>query len=767
MKKNDDNATIAAPHGVAGGWHALSASLHYAWKQRNFTRTSLTLLQANQKDGFDCPGCAWPEGDHRSPAEFCENGVKAIAHETTSLRVTSAFFKQHTVASLHEQSDHWLEQQGRLTQPMQYNTQSDRYEPVSWDHAFATIGQHLNALDHPDQAIFYTSGRTSNEAAFLYQLFGRMLGTNNFPDCSNMCHESSGVALSESIGVGKGTVTLEDFDHADAIFVIGQNPGTNHPRMLTTLQAASRRGCKIVTLNPLKEMGLEKFKHPQDVLQMLGSKATSISSLYLQPTIGGDLAALSGIIKHVLDAETKMPGEILDHAFIAQHTTGFEKLCEQIERTSWELIETQASLSREQLQLAADVYLQSSNVIVCWAMGLTQHKHAVATIQQVANLLLLRGNMGKPGAGACPVRGHSNVQGDRTMGITEQPSQVFLQKLGETFDFTPPSEHGMDVVAAINAMHHGEGKERGRVFVGMGGNFAAATPDSALTHEAMRRCDLTVHISTKLNRSHTVPGKSSLILPCLVRSEKDMQRSGLQRVSVEDSMSMVHASHGRLAPASEDILSEPAIVAGMAHATFSAAESKVQSNVDWAWLIEDYARIRDKIQASLPALFADYNERLAAPGGFYLGNSARDRKWATPQGKACFLPAEVPDVSLPAGQLKLMTIRSHDQYNTTVYDMNDRYRGIKGTRKVIFLNEGDMHAQGLVAGDRVDLQACWNDGKERTAADFRVVPYEIPVGCAAAYFPETNVLVSVDAFAHRSRTPVSKLIPIRLIKSVL
>lgn len=762
---SDTKGTIHAPHGVAGGWHALSASLHYAWKQRNFTRTSLALLQANQKDGFDCPGCAWPEGDDRAHAEFCENGVKAIAHETTSLRVTSEFFKQHAVASLHQQSDHWLEQQGRLTQPMQYNAAADRYEPITWPDSFATIAQHLNQLDHPDQAIFYTSGRTSNEAAFLYQLFGRMLGTNNFPDCSNMCHESSGVALSESIGVGKGTVTLEDFDHADAIFVIGQNPGTNHPRMLSTLQAASQRGCKIVTLNPLKEMGLEQFKHPQHIKQMLGGKATPITSLYLQPTIGGDLAALIGLIKHVLEAEAQSKihnaTAVLDHDFMRDHTQGFEALCEQVNATSWEVIEKQSALSREQLQLAADVYMQANNVIICWAMGLTQHKHAVATIQQAANLLMLRGNIGKPGAGACPVRGHSNVQGDRTMGISESPSPAFLQKLGETFAFTPPHKHGMDVVAAINAMHDGDGK----VFVAMGGNFAAATPDTLLTYDAMKNCELTVHISTKLNRSHTVPGKQSIILPCLVRSEKDMQAAGLQKVTVEDSMSMVHASHGRMNPASNKLLSEPAIVAGMAAATFAdAAKHPHAQQTDWAWLIEDYARIRDKIQSVLPDLFNDYNKRVSASGGFYLGNTARDRNWSTPDHKAHFLSSPVHDVSLPDGQLKLMTIRSHDQYNTTVYDMNDRYRGIKGTRKVIFMNEGDMHAQSLAADDIVNLIACWNDGKTRIAPSFRVVPYEIPTGCAAAYFPETNVLVSVDEFAHRSRTPVSKLIPIRLEK---
>jgi molybdopterin-dependent oxidoreductase alpha subunit len=740
---------------AAGGWGALFSSMKHVSREKNHVATTKALLRLNQPDGVDCPGCAWPEPKKTSRFEFCENGVKAIAFETTGKRVGPEFFKSHSVKHLREQSDFWLESQGRLTHPMRYNPGTDKYDSCTWDDAFKLIGQNLKALKNSNEAIFYTSGRTSNEAAFLYQLFGRMYGTNNFPDCSNMCHESSGSAMSESVGVGKGTVSLEDFEHADAIFVIGQNPGTNHPRMLSELQAASKRGATVVSINPLKERGLENFIHPQHTMPMVTGRSTAMTKLYLQPTIGGDLALFTGIVKLVLDAEDANPGKVLDHGFIAKHTQGFESLKKVVDETTWEVIQEQSGLSRQEIQTAADVYLKSERPIACWAMGLTQHKHAVACIQMVVNLWLLRGNIGKPGAGLCPVRGHSNVQGDRTMGIYEHPKPEFLMRLGDTFNFKPPVESGYDVVGAIKAMHAGDAK----VFIGMGGNFASATPDTAFTWEALQKCDLTVHISTKMNRSHTIVGKEALILPCLGRTETDMQAAGPQKVTVEDSMSMVHASSGTNEPASKLLLSEPAIVAGIAKASLKNADL-----VDWDGMIEDYSKIRDKIAAVIPG-FEKFNEKIKKKGGFYLGNAARDLNWNTSTKKANFVAYPVPDLSLPKGQIKLMTIRSHDQYNTTVYGMDDRYRGVWGTRMVIFMNEMDLVERKLRDGDHVNLHAMWSDGRKRQADGFRVVAYDIPRGCAAAYFPETNGLVGIDEFANKSRTPLSKLIPIVVEKA--
>ncbi|MEM9253487.1 MAG: FdhF/YdeP family oxidoreductase, partial [Planctomycetota bacterium] len=614
-------------HKHAGGWGALKAGMSHVAKAHALLPTVKSLLRVNQPKGFDCPGCAWPEPKHTSSFEFCENGMKAVAWEASGRRVDPAFFAEHTVVHLADQTDHWLEAQGRLTHPMRYNADTDHYEPVPWEDAFTLIGEKLNALDHPDEAIFYTSGRTSNEAAFLYQLFGRMFGTNNFPDCSNMCHESSGEALGESIGIGKGTVTLEDFDHADAIFVIGQNPGTNHPRMLSELQKASKRGADIVAINPLKEAGLQAFLHPQQALPMLRNAETPIASLYVQPLVGGDLALLKGVCKLVLEAEAERPGEVLDRAFIDEHTAGIDALTRDLADEDWGTITAESGVSRETIQQVADVYLRSKRVIVCWAMGLTQHRHAVPTIQMAVNLLLLGGHMGREGAGACPVRGHSNVQGDRTMGITERPAPAFLDALEREFGFTPPTHHGHDVVAAIDAMNDGTGK----VFIGMGGNFVSATPDTPNTIQAMRQCDLTVHISTKLNRSHTVTGKEALILPCLGRTEADAKPDGTpQRVTVEDSMSQVHASRGTNTPASPELRSEPAIVAGMAQATLNG-----RANVDWAHLVADYDRVRDHIARVIPG-FDGFNDKIDIPGGFYLGNAARDRQWRTDGHKARF-----------------------------------------------------------------------------------------------------------------------------------
>jgi molybdopterin-dependent oxidoreductase alpha subunit len=755
--------TPAAYPDPAAGLGALWSSFKHIVQNRGIVRNVRSLFRVNQPDGFDCPGCAWPDPRNASKlGEYCENGVKAVAFETTAKRVTPGFFAEHTVGELRTQTHHWLENQGRLTHPMRYDRIFDRYVPIPWDEAFALIGTHLKALESPDEAIFYTSGRTSNEAAFLYQLFARRFGTNNLPDCSNMCHESSGAAMLPTLGVGKGTVTLEDFEHADAIFVIGQNPGTNHPRMLSELQTAAGRGAKIVTFNPLREPGLVSFTHPKHPLATMLHRGTAISSHYYQVQVGGDLAALTGMCKYLLEERA----DRLDRSFIDAHTAGFEAFVNTVKAADWATIETQSGLTRSQIAEAAEVYANAKSVIACWAMGLTQHKHAVATIQMVVNLLLLRGNVGRAGAGACPVRGHSNVQGDRTMGIIERPSAAFNESLKRVFGFDPPQHHGYDVVDSITAMADGKAK----VFIGMGGNFAAATPDTEFTEKALERCNLTVHVSTKLNRSHLVTGKEALILPCLGRSEIDVQATGPQCVTVEDSMSMVHASRGKNPPASDQLKSEVAIVCGIAEATLAPLSpggrgAGGEGEIPWSKFKDDYRLIRAKIAETLPALFHDFEQRIAAPGGFDLGNSARDRRWATPNGKANFTAHSIADLSLPAGQLKLMTIRSHDQFNTTVYDLHDRYRGIRGTRMVVFLNGHDIAERGLNEGDTVTLTShTKEDGLTRTAPGFTIVAYDIPRGCAAAYFPETNGLVSKDSFADVSRTPLSKFIPITVAK---
>jgi molybdopterin-dependent oxidoreductase alpha subunit len=740
----------------AGGWDALKAVVSHIHEQGIVGRGMGTLLRTNQPDGFDCPGCAWPDANHHSSFEFCENGAKAVAAEATSHRVTREFFAQHTVTELLAREDYWLEQQGRLTEPMRYDVATDRYVPIDWDGAFALIAKHLHALASPNEALFYTSGRTSNEAAFLYQLFVREFGTNNMPDCSNMCHEPSGTAMNEQIGIGKGTVTLEDFDHAEAIFIFGQNPGTNHPRMLGTLRDAARRGCRIVVFNPLHERGLERFTNPQDKLEMLTGGSTAIASSYYQPRIGGDLAVVKGIAKVVLERGN------IDEAFIREHTDGFDAFKAGVEAESWATIIVESGLSEEDIRAAAAIYMESKATIFTWGMGITQHKHSVATIQSIVNLLLLRGNIGKPGAGACPVRGHSNVQGDRTMGIYEKPTALFLERLGKAFDFTPPSEHGHDTVGAIEAMLASKAK----VFIGMGGNFATATPDAHRTQDGLRRCQLTAHITTKLNRSHLVHGEDALILPCLGRTEIDIQAAGPQGVTVEDSMSMVHISTGMNPPASPILLSEPAIVAKMAVAALPNSKTR------WLWLVEDYDRIRDKIAEVVPG-FLDFNRRVHVPGGFYLGNSARDRRWMNAGGKARFMAHAVP-TDLPVQRMRerrqgpvfnLMTVRSHDQYNTTIYGMNDRYRGVFGERRVCFINAADVTRLGLQAGDWVDMTSLWDDG-ERVAKRFLLVEYNIPEGCLASYFPETNSLVPLTIFADRARTPSSKSIPVVLSRHV-
>jgi molybdopterin-dependent oxidoreductase alpha subunit len=746
--------------GPAGGWGALRSVTRALRAQRIALKGAKTLLSANQPDGFDCPGCAWPDRHHASTFEFCENGAKAVAAEATARRAGPELFAQHTVRQLAEQSDFWLEDQGRLTHPMAYDAASDKYLPIEWDEAFGRIARHLQALPDPNQAIFYTSGRASNEAAFLYQLFVREYGTNNFPDCSNMCHEPSGSGMRPQIGVGKGTVTLEDFELADAIFIFGQNPGTNHPRMLGELRAAHRRGARIVSFNPLRERGLERFADPQDKLEMATLGSTPISTHYFQLRVGGDFALVKGMMKHLVECEDAGQAA-LDHAFIAEHSVGFEALAADLRAESWALLVRESGLSEAQIRAAAEVYRQAGRAIVCWGMGITQHVDSVATIQMLVNLLLLRGNIGRPGAGACPVRGHSNVQGDRTMGIWEKPPAELLDRLRDVFGFEPPRQPGWDTVESIRAMRDG----RGKVFFALGGNFAAATPDTHETWKALRRCDLTVHVATKLNRSHVVHGREALILPCLGRTEIDRQAGGAQGVTVEDSMSMVHLSVGINAPASEQLLSEPAIVARLAAATLGT-----RSRTPWLALIEDYGRIRDRIEAVFDD-FKDFNRRVAVPGGFRLPNPAARRDWATPGGKAVFFTHAVPQ-DTPSHRARarrgdavvftLLSTRSHDQYNTTIYGHDDRYRGVFGQRRVVFIHAEDIRALGLKDGDWVDIHTVWDDGQERRADRFRLVAYDIPRGNLAAYYPETNPLVPLDSVARDAGTPASKSIPVVL-----
>lgn len=746
------------PSAAAAGLKALGVTAQLTFGQMGAVRGAKLLLEVNQKDGFDCQSCAWPSPDgERHTFEFCENGVKAVADEAMKARLDRAFFATHSVAGLAAQSDHWLNAQGRLTEPMVLRPGATHYAPIGWDEAFALIATELRALPTPDAAAFYTSGRTSNEAAFLWQLFARQFGTNNLPDCSNMCHESSGVALGETIGIGKGTVKLEDFELADAIFVIGQNPGTNHPRMLTSLAAAKARGATLISINPLPEIGTDRFKNPQDFMNPLKAFKTllgegaRLSDLWLQPRIGGDLALFKGLMKEMLAAEDAAPGTVFDHEFIREHTSGYDELVVDLRSTPWEDIVAASGVSRDEIAQAAQVALKSRATICCWAMGLTQQPNAVETIQAVVNFLLLRGNLGRPGAGACPVRGHSNVQGDRTMGIFEKMPDWWLDRLDAEFGMKSPRAHGLDTVDAIRAMHDG----RVRVFVAMGGNFLSATPDTEFTATALRRCALTAHVSTKLNRAHLVTGRTALILPCLGRTERDVQAGGEQFVTVEDSMGIINSSRGRLAPASPHLRSEPAIVCGLAQAVLPPS-----TRVPWAGFAESYDLIRDAIARVVPG-FEDYNRRIRA-GIFYLPNAPRDRReWRTATKRARFTVAPLPDRTLAPGEYVMMTIRTHDQFNTTVYGLDDRYRGVFGGRRVVFMHEDDIRAAGLMPGQRVDLTNR-HGGVERVARDFMVAPYRIPRGCVATYFPEANVLVPIDSVAARSNTPTSKYVVVTI-----
>ncbi|KGT88912.1 CbbBc protein [Erwinia typographi] len=749
---------------AAGGWGSLEATTRFVFDSKQVLKNMRNLMRMNKAKGFDCPGCAWGD-DNKSTFSFCENGAKAVTWEATRRFVDASFFEKYSVSALYQQSDYFLEYQGRLTEPLRYNRERDRYEPISWDDAFKLIARHIKAMDNPDQMELYTSGRASNEASWLYQLFGRMNGSNNFPDCSNMCHEASGTGLKRSIGVGKGTIRLDDFDHADAIFVFGQNPGTNHPRMLHSLRHAADHGAKIVTFNTLRERGLERFADPQKPLEVVTSKAGTISSTYYQPNLGGDMAAVRGMVKALAQTHYELIAEgqkgLFDEVFLNAKTEGMEAYLAAVEATEWSQIVQQSGLSEQQLREAAAIYQSAERVICTWAMGITQHKHSVDTVREIVNLQLLFGQLGKKGAGLCPVRGHSNVQGNRTMGIDEKPSQAFLDSMAKHFGFEPPRNVGHNTVQALEAMLRDEIK----VLIALGGNLAAAAPDSPRTEEALRRCGLTVQISTKLNRSHLCPGAvDALILPTLGRTEQDIQASGPQFITVEDSFSMVHASEGVGKPIADTQRSETAIVAGIANAVLGS------ERLDWLALAADYHKIRDHIAATIPG-FSDFNQKCDIKGGFYLGNAAAEYRFNTPNNKAQFSSARLPDSLFPQlGEgvevpFTLQTLRSHDQYNTTIYGLDDRYRGVYGQREVLFIHPEDMQRLGFAAGDDVDIETLWNDGITRKVFGFKLVPYNIPKGNLAAYYPETNPLVPLSSFGDGSGTPTSKSVPVTITLS--
>ncbi len=741
----DHDLAVSAPKSSAAGLPSVVAGLAAGVHQMGIRRSALTLLRVNQVDGFDCPGCAWPEpaAGHRAHAEFCENGAKAVAEEATLRRITREFFAKHSIEELAQRSNHWLGQQGRLTEPMVRRRDAAHYTPIAWEEAFALVADRLRRLSSPDEAIFYTSGRTSNEAAFLWQLLARAYGTNNLPDCSNMCHESSGLALTQTIGVGKGSVTLEDIHAAKLLVVVGQNPGTNHPRMLSALETAKRDGAVIVAVNPLPEAGLLKFRNPQRMRGMVGG-GTDLADHYLQIRVGGDLALFQAI------GSLLMSWGAVDRTFVDTYTEGYGEYESAVSTLDWTAVESATGLSRSLIESTARLFAESPATIVCWAMGLTQQRNSVATIREIVNVQLLRGMIGRRGAGLCPVRGHSNVQGDRTMGIVERPP-VWAPALGSLLGFTVPTASGHDTVDAIRAMRDG----RASVFLGFGGNFAAATPDTPVTEAALKGCGLTVHISTKLNRSHVVPGTESLMLPCLGRTEIDRQGSGDQFVTVEDSMSSVHASRGRLEPASPWLLSEVSIVARLGRALLGGS-------LPWTEFEADYRAIRERIAAVVPG-FDDYEVRVRRPGGFTLPHGPRDGlTFPTPSGKARLTVSPLTVIGVPPGRLLLQSVRSHDQYNTTIYGLDDRYRGVHGGRRVVFVHADDLAALGIADATMVDIVSEWIDGSERTARSFRVVAYPTARGCAATYFPEANVLVPLDSTAEGSQTPTSKQIIVRL-----
>jgi len=742
---------LSPPKQVAAGIPAVISTLSHAFSRMGAVKSLSNLTKVNRFNGYDCPGCAWPDpDDHRTSFEFCENGAKAVADEGTRKRASPEFWSQWTVSQLSRKSDRWLNSQGRLTHPMVLRPGSDNYEEIAWEAAFDLIAEELASLDDPDQAIFYTSGRTSNEAAFLWQLLARRLGTNNLPDCSNMCHESSGVALDDSIGIGKGTVTLNDFTKSDLILVVGQNPGTNHPRMLTALRDAKRAGASVVSINPLLETGMRRFKHPQDLLEIFGS-GTSIADLHVPVAVNGDLALFRGLAKVILS------GGGADKDFIEDHTHGFDEYRKAVRGTSWMDISDSAGVSRLEIEKLGRAMRKSKSTIICWAMGLTQHRNSVATIQEIMNVLLLGGHIGRPGAGVCPVRGHSNVQGDRTVGINHNPSPGFLNSIRNTLGIEPPIRPGLDAVNSVIAMNDGKAS----VFLSMGGNFVSAMSDTEATSTAIKQCNLTAQVSTKPNRSHLVTGRTALILPCLGRSERDRSSKGLQSVSVENSMGVVHSSTGSAKPASKALRSEPAIVVGIA----SALEARLSNTgIQWDEFSEDYGMIRDLIESIVPG-FESYNDRIKQEAGFYLPNPPRDgRTFNTDTGRANFRVHPITCAFAPPGQFIMMTIRSHDQYNTTVYGLDDRYRGIKDARRVVLMNGEDMEDAGISQGSMVDISSYF-DGTTRDSELWRVVQYDIPRGNVATYFPEANSLIPLGSVAEGSNTPTSKSICVSVVPS--
>jgi molybdopterin-dependent oxidoreductase alpha subunit len=740
----------------AGGWGALRATARAVRQQMDIEAASLLLYRTNKPTGFDCPGCAWPDKEHTSTFQFCENGAKAVTWEATKKRVTQEFFTTHTVSALLEWTDYELENEGRLTQPLAYDRTTDTYQPIEWDKAFGRVGELLRGMRDPNVVEFYTSGRASNEAAFLFQLFGREYGTNNFPDCSNMCHEATSVGLPMSIGIGKGTVSLDDFEHCELIIAMGHNPGTNHPRMMGTLHDASRRGVPIIVFNPLRERALERFTDPQNPVEMVSFTSTPIASSYYQVKVGGDAAALKGVMKALvaLDDAAGPDGAVLDRGFIAAHTNRFDAFAADLRDTAWAAIEEASGMSHNALASVAAAYAKSNATIVSYGMGITQHSKGTSNVQQIANLLLLRGNFGKSGAGICPLRGHSNVQGDRTVGITEKPNASLLDAIERVFGFKPPRAHGHDALGAMQAIIEG----RSKALICLGGNLAVALPEPAQCHRAMRTLDLAVHIGTKLNRSHLLVAKQSFIFPCLGRTEQDIQATGPQSITVEDSMSMVHASSGKLPPASPQLRSEPAIVAGMAHAVLP------NSKVPWLNLIADYDRIRDEIESVFPD-FRNFNNRIRTPGGFRLPLPPTMRVWKTASGKAEFIPfqslAEDSEIA-GADVLKLTTIRSHDQYNTTIYGLDDRYRGVFGRRDVLFMNEADLATRKLKHGDLVDIETAFASDNRLRLVGLTAVSYDIARGSVATYYPEANALVPLIYHDHQSGTPSYKSVPVRI-----
>lgn len=757
MKQKIENYT-----GPAGGWGALKAVAEAIRGQMEIGHDIIAMFEMNKPQGFDCPGCAWPDPKHTASFDVCENGAKAMSWEATSKKTTPEFFAKHSVTELLTWNDYDLENEGRLTHPLKYNALTDHYEVIEWNDAFIQIGQHLISYSDPNLVEFYTSGRTSNEAAFLYQLFAREYGTNNFPDCSNMCHEPTSVGLAASIGVGKGTVLLDDFDKADLVICIGHNPGTNHPRMLSSLREVSKRGAKIIAINPLKERGLERFTYPQDPIEMLTFESTPLAQHYYKVRVGGDTALIKGVIRVILEqneaviSQGKSP--IIDNNFIKEHTVGFEAVKQDVLATSWENILQVSGLSKNEIEQIAQLYIEAKSTIICYGMGITQHQHGTQNIQQLMNLLLLKGNIGREGAGICPLRGHSNVQGDRTVGITEKPSKSFLDKIEKRFGFKPPAEFGHAAAASMQAISEGTA----RALICMGGNLPVAMPDQDACYSGMKKLDLAVHAGTKLNRSHLLTAKNTFLFPVLGRTERDIQKSGPQSITVEDSMSMVHASQGKLKPASSHLKSECAIVAGMAKAALP------DTKVEWDDFIDDYDKIRDAMEAVLPG-FEDYNARIRVPGGFHLTNAAAERQWLTSSGKANFMTTQgvIEDPhSAVNSELILTTLRSHDQYNTTIYGFNDRYRGVFGQRDVIFISEAQAKKEKLVAGDRVNIIALDNQQKRthRRLDHLKVVIYDMADRCVATYFPEANNLIALDNVDPQSGIPAYKNIPVLLEK---